>query len=1738
MPNVSNYYWRVPGNGGLDEKDHMRIRIVDVSDVDNAIYDASDADFQVRWRFRMISPNGGETWYTGLTNPVVWATPPGLGGQAQLYVSPDSGTNWTELTLAANNVGVTNNIYPWAIPKDNPALLSERARMAVSIQGATLGFDASDADFTIAGIRIIRPLPGQPWRRGITTNITWISSGAGPGGVTLELSLDGGATYPVLITNNAPNVTGTNTFAWTIAAPNPSSTARLRATGNVRPQVWGESAVFKLSDVDIKDPALGVSWQVGTTNTIRWTTGGAGTMVNLYYSANDGATWTPVVGGTEVANIDTTVTNTFEWVIPSAPTTVGRIKIADVDSGESLWAQSARFNIAGVRIDRPNGGITEPKWTLGKTERIYWTFAAAGPSQAGLLQFSYGGNTDYRDISLATYPLAATNFPYVPTNPTVQARAKIIAMDPLVTNMWDISDNYFTVAGIKVQRPGSNDVYTVDTLVNQGIRWVSAGTGDDGADAFYSANNGGTWTPLFNSVYNDEGFPGVNNQNWSPAMTVDLNPSENARIRVVAGSVAVSGIYTGLSDRFIARGIKVTKPAAGEVVSLGALQRVNWLEAGIGSDARAPFYLSVDGGATFNTNASILGFAAPVGITTTANWMVSAALDPTTSAVIRVVVTNSNVGADIGYAVNSKPFVLRGMRVISPTAGMNWEIGTPQSVQFLSAAAGAYADILYAADGVNFDAVTPVADDIAIGNGLNTFVWTIERTRQPSTNARLRVTSGGLTADSPVFTVGGVMVTRPTGSDIWAVGETNRIQWISVGTQGTNTIQIRRGATVVGGITNVTGAFYYWTVASNAAGTNITIRVTDSGGYYGVSEPFEIVSEPIIRILSPLPGEFFRVSETYDVRWSRGGNMGGDFAVFLSTNNFVTRSPVFGGTPDLANNIFSFPWTLNDPDRLGAARLFVTNMITPGIQDTSGVFYLSPKFEITMPNGGETLYALRPTTVKWKTQGTIPAVDLYYTVDPLRSPASWVKANTTPIPAQLPYHNVESSYTWSVPQVPHGSLMWIRVQDPRYTNRFDRNLRGPFDDCDNVVTVNWYRIVWDMYNQDTGQGLDKLSVSDSSGWSAANLPSNVVHYYPYGTYDTVWYREFFHDQVIFQWLADSSRTNRVPMKMSEIEPEYHVMANFAYAISNRTFTINSWLERNGAILKNPDRCVIDVYWKGGDQIESLTKLTPDLNGVFWQDWVVGDTEAALRADGRLGPTETFNSTDVFFAKVLVRFSGVEYSAGLTFALRLAAAEEQVDAIGALISGSEGRVIGAIGGVSNAVSGVSNAVADVRTSLGVFRGETGTNFARLMDLGSATTSMLARVETGMQGITNTILPGIDLLTNMVSVMGPTLSNVWTSVTNLESTADSGLARILTRPTTVPFGSVNAMLFKTRAGWDSSQVLITVSNAAQGQVFSSTMSEVIGGIYQRDLTADWGTNSYIVTCRDPKASDQMILTVSGSGSLDDMPDQLAGVSNRIADLQAQLDTVEDLVAGMEGLDLSGVMTGLDEVQTAVAGLGGTDLTEVMTGLESVQDAVAGLGGTDLSQIDLSGVTRIEERLGRMNDPVDNDTFFGRLAWLATRIEASGQSASDASKKAQSAKTEAAAAASGVEELKLLLAAGDPGATLRQLGVIRESLSQAQRDVQDIPRQMRISELYSSMKEMATVIDQLARSRGFDPQMNLVEPAAGAEGEAEADEDMIGVLNRNLGEIKGSMQFMQQLINDMRYEPTITETLVGTE
>lgn len=131
--------------------------------------------------------------------------------RVNLDLSFDSGSNWTR--RIANGLAVVpgSNTY-WYSFRVTPDIWTEHARIAVrSLWGSTSSAivpgegDMSDADFAIAGIRMLSPTNGAVLRTPSYPTFTWHEAGADA--VTLGYSTNSGATWVSLATALSPNPT-------------------------------------------------------------------------------------------------------------------------------------------------------------------------------------------------------------------------------------------------------------------------------------------------------------------------------------------------------------------------------------------------------------------------------------------------------------------------------------------------------------------------------------------------------------------------------------------------------------------------------------------------------------------------------------------------------------------------------------------------------------------------------------------------------------------------------------------------------------------------------------------------------------------------------------------------------------------------------------------------------------------------------------------------------------------------------------------------------------------------------------------------------------------------------------------------------------------------------------------------------------------------------------------------------------------------------------------------------------------------------------------------------------------------------------------------------------------------------------------------------------------------------------------------------------------------------------------
>ena len=1719
---IKNLGSGLPNNGVFntvvhDNEGKFRIKISD--ETDGTIHDISDGDFTLTNDFHLTSPDGGEFWYVGENNTIRWDSPsPVPAINVDLWFSWDGNNSsnlasWIRLDpaiLKPNVIG--NNSYVWATPSNDWRFVSELAKMAVTpkdlphplLTGAAKR-DFSDDVFTMAGIAITYPAAGIGVKTGNAIGIKWYAAGAGTNGVMIRLY--DGTSWSVL-SSNAPCVPGTNVFVAVLLGE--TEAARIEIKSNSAPpnDVYGISDPFTLADINVRSPIGGSAgvrdyWQIGTTNYVRWTASGAGPSVNVEYTTSGSSNWYPIaMNATNFNSTTNVITNMVQWIVKGPPSDTVQVRVKTTDPLQpDLYDTTLPFTVPGIELTQPTGGEV---WEFTGTNRVRWL------NMGGIggvdIDISFDSGAHYETVKADAFTQDGENyydlFPGMIRRPSVHAvfrltQTNTISGLPAIDSMERMGTE-LTIRGLSVPVPTNGAVYTLGTTVVDGLHWFSAFTGDPDADLRYSPDGVNYNDVIMNGpstfFSNLDEDTCSNRYDW--VISRRFKPSLNARVKVIAG------FYEAVSAPFVMRGVRITAPAKGEMFDIGSSQFIRWDAEGLQLAAVASNYVSTVGEAGPYIKG---GLTDPSTILFNAlQWDIDPDIDPTTNAVIKMEIYAPAQDTDI--IAYSEPFTLRGLKLSSPTAGTNWWLGGSETVSFRAAGmgAGAWASVYYSSDGVNFDMDNPITNNMSIADGLNAFTWDIESSyalaRTPSTNARVMIVSGTHTNISPAFTLSGIRITKPVSGDVLAVSDgTSLIDWEAVGVSSNQALSF----TVWEGSTNAMPytepiatipagtTFYVWPMPSTCIGKRVTLQIV-SGGINGYSEEFEIVAQPTVRLqdLEPLM-EYLKVGQSKKIEWVKAGDMTNSFRLYYAREPGGSLVQLQAGAFPLTNGVYSYNWDPIPETYLGPIRIVITNTVTPSIFDISTNFTIAPTYDIRTFTAD--LYALKEHRVYFTPHGAgTDFVDLYYTTDPLRSPASWIKINSTPFPAQ---NNIETYYPWAVADI-RTNTVWLRIQDDSYSNQMFTAARpGPYDDY-GMFEVKYYRILWRVFDAATSNELNNLSVADSSGWSGSGLTSPIEHWYPYGTWNTEWYREYFSDEVVFNWNSRANTTNEVWMERSEIEPDYHVMANFTYDVLTTNFMIQAWLERSGAILSTPEDCTIRVYDSSGNLVETLNGTTL-LNGVYWLNWNVS---------GR-----GFSSTEVFFARVEIKFSGATYSSGITFMMRMSASSE---------------IQTVIDQIQNSTTNILASVAGVNTNVNALRGEISVGMSNL-------TAVVTNMASDLGAMTNALLTGMTVLTNqmdqLITTVGP-LTNMASQVTAIEDDTIANLARILTRPTTLLYGSTNNVLYKTRPGYAAGNVTITVSNATQGLVDSGAMTEVVGGIYEAMLVADWGTNSYTITCSDLRARDSMIVEVVGE-ALDAVPALLtaleANMNSRLGAISNQIATVDTIVRGIQGADLTPVLGSIDEIKGDIGTLKGD-----VTGVKKETGEI--LGGLDA----------VAALLGDVSDSSSANTFFGRLSEILGSTDAAGESASQAAKNAQSAKTEASSAASGVQGVKSALEKGDLESAYRMLEDVKRSVLTSQESISQIARMLPLADMHGELKIMADNMRKLTDSKTFQQWINWEAPPEGEEKEKEKGkeganlEDEILVLNKNMEEVKRSMKFMQKLMDEMRYEPVVEETLLPAD
>jgi hypothetical protein len=179
----------------------VRIR---VSSVATAATDVSDVTFAIAPAFvQVASPAAGTRWGVGTTQTQQWKSNLGPGDLVDVQLGDDGGATFS--TLLGSSPAQSGKLT-FVVP----AVVTTTARTRVRWtnpppDAAAEGVNPGNFSIAALSITVASPNGGEQWEAGTTRQITWTSTYAKTDHIRLELSLDDGNSYPIVLAADTKN---------------------------------------------------------------------------------------------------------------------------------------------------------------------------------------------------------------------------------------------------------------------------------------------------------------------------------------------------------------------------------------------------------------------------------------------------------------------------------------------------------------------------------------------------------------------------------------------------------------------------------------------------------------------------------------------------------------------------------------------------------------------------------------------------------------------------------------------------------------------------------------------------------------------------------------------------------------------------------------------------------------------------------------------------------------------------------------------------------------------------------------------------------------------------------------------------------------------------------------------------------------------------------------------------------------------------------------------------------------------------------------------------------------------------------------------------------------------------------------------------------------------------------------------------------------------------------------------
>ena len=293
------------------------------------------------------------------------------------------------------------------------------------------------------------------------------------------------------------------------------------------------SFVWAANTITVTSPNGGEIWELGSTQTIRWTytgTPGVNVKIDLYRS---GAFNRLIIGRTPIGNAGS---GSYTWTVPAGQKKDSRykVKVSSTRTSSINDMSDKQFTITNaqpvpsITVTSPNGGET---WPAGSVQTIRWTYTG-DPGASVKIDLLKGGvinQTITSTASIGTNGSGSYGWT-VPASQEAGSDYRISVTSTSNSAYTDTSNNDIAiVAVITVTSPNGGERWPVGSV--QTIRWTY--TGDPGASVKIDLLKGGVVNQTITSTASI-GSSGSGSYDWT--VPASQQAGSDYRIRVTSTS--------------------------------------------------------------------------------------------------------------------------------------------------------------------------------------------------------------------------------------------------------------------------------------------------------------------------------------------------------------------------------------------------------------------------------------------------------------------------------------------------------------------------------------------------------------------------------------------------------------------------------------------------------------------------------------------------------------------------------------------------------------------------------------------------------------------------------------------------------------------------------------------------------------------------------------------------------------------------------------------------------------------------------------------------------------------------------------------------------------------------------------------------------------------------------------------------------------------------------------------------